>query len=79
MAQENEARKRAWRTWRTWRKGSHKRALWSRMWDRTGLADKTVYDFLQLLIVPLALAAIGFWFTAQQETRQREIEDQRYP
>ena len=47
------------------------------MWDRTGLADKTVYDFLQLLIVPLALAAIGFWFTAQQEARQREIEDQR--
>jgi uncharacterized protein YjbI with pentapeptide repeats len=32
---------------------------------------------LQLLIVPLALAAIGFWFTAQQEARQREVEDRR--
>jgi hypothetical protein len=32
---------------------------------------------LQLLIVPLALAAIEFWFTAQQEARQREVEDRR--
>lgn len=51
--------------------------LRSRLWARTGLADKTVYDMLQLLIVPLALAAIGFWFTAQQEARQQDIEDQR--
>jgi uncharacterized protein YjbI with pentapeptide repeats len=51
--------------------------LRSRVWARTGFGDKTAWDFLQLLIVPLALAAIGFWFTAQQETRQQEIEDHR--
>jgi hypothetical protein len=51
--------------------------LRSRLWARTGLGDKTLWDLLQLLIVPLALAAIGFWFTAQQEARQREIEDRR--
>ena len=51
--------------------------LRSRLWARTGLGDKTLWDLLQLLIVPLALAAIGFWFTAEQEERQREIEDRR--
>src|SRR3712207_3806806 len=47
-------------------------------WPRwTGFRNKTVWDFLQLLIVPLALAAIGFWFTVQQDARQQRIEDQR--
>jgi uncharacterized protein YjbI with pentapeptide repeats len=49
----------------------------SRVWARTGFGDKTAWDLLQLLIVPLALAAIGFVFTAQQEVRQQELEDQR--
>jgi uncharacterized protein YjbI with pentapeptide repeats len=51
--------------------------LRSRLWARTGFGGKTLWDLLQLLIVPLALAAIGFWFTAQQEARQHEIEEQR--
>jgi uncharacterized protein YjbI with pentapeptide repeats len=38
---------------------------------------KTLWDWLQLFIVPLALAAIGLWFAAQQEFRQQQIEDQR--
>ena len=50
--------------------------LRSRLWARTGFGDKTLWDLLQLLIVPLALAVIGFWFTSQQEARQHEIEDQ---
>src|SRR5215211_457731 len=33
----------------------------------TGFRGKTVWDVLQLLIVPLALAVIGLWFAAQQE------------
>jgi len=37
----------------------------------------TVRDWLQLLIVPLALVVIGFLFTAQQDQRQQKIEDQR--
>src|SRR5215210_1135511 len=47
-------------------------------WPRwTGFRNKTVWDFLQLLIVPLMLVAIGFSFTAQQDARQQEIENQR--
>jgi hypothetical protein len=47
-------------------------------WPRwTGFRGKTVWDWLQLLIVPLALAGIGLWFTAQQESRQQQIENQR--
>jgi len=37
----------------------------------------TVRDWLQLLIVPLALVVIGFLFTTQQDRRQQEIENQR--
>jgi uncharacterized protein YacL len=43
----------------------------------TGFRGKTVWDLLQLLIVPLALAVVGFWFAAQQDARQQEIENQR--
>jgi uncharacterized protein YjbI with pentapeptide repeats len=37
----------------------------------------TVRNWLELLIVPLALAVIGFWFAMQQNARQQAIEDQR--
>ena len=37
----------------------------------------TVRDWLQLLVVPLALVVIGFVFTAQQDARQQQIEDRR--
>ena len=51
--------------------------LRSRLWARTGFGEKTLWDLLQLLIVPLALAAIGFWFTAEQEERQQMMEAQQ--
>jgi uncharacterized protein YjbI with pentapeptide repeats len=38
---------------------------------------KTLWDWLQLFIIPLALAAIGMWFAAQQDARQQQIEDRR--
>jgi uncharacterized protein YjbI with pentapeptide repeats len=38
---------------------------------------KTLWDWLQLFIVPLALAAIGLWFSAQQDAHQQEIEKKR--
>jgi uncharacterized protein YjbI with pentapeptide repeats len=59
---DREARKRPWS---------------SRLWEWTDFGDKTLWDWLQLLIVPLALAGIGFWFTAQQEARQQSIEEER--
>jgi uncharacterized protein YjbI with pentapeptide repeats/membrane protein implicated in regulation of membrane protease activity len=46
----------------------------------TGFADKTFWDWLQLLsalAIPVVLAAAGLWFTAQQEARQQNIEDRR--
>jgi uncharacterized protein YjbI with pentapeptide repeats len=43
----------------------------------TGFRGKTLWDLLQLLIVPLALAVIGLWFAAQQDARQQQIETQR--
>jgi Pentapeptide repeats (8 copies) len=43
----------------------------------TGFRGKTVWDLLQLLIVPLALVVIGFLFSAQQDARQQKIENQR--
>jgi uncharacterized protein YjbI with pentapeptide repeats len=41
------------------------------------VAKKSLWQFLDLLIVPLALAIIGFGFTAQQQVRQTQIEEQR--
>src|SRR5215203_3260825 len=47
-------------------------------WPRwTGFRGMTVRDWLQLLIVPLALVVISFLFTAQQDQRQQELENQR--
>ena len=45
--------------------------------SRWGFRRKTVWDWMQLLIVPLALTVIGLWFAAQQDARQQRIEDQR--
>src|SRR3712207_133415 len=38
---------------------------------------KTLWDWLQLIIVPLALAVIGYWFSGQQDMLQQQIEEQR--
>ena len=38
---------------------------------------KTLWDWLQLFIIPLALAAIGLWFAAQQGAHQQQIEKKR--
>lgn len=41
------------------------------------VAKRTLWDLLQLLIVPLVLAAGGLWFTVQQEARQQQLEADR--
>src|SRR5215208_1290949 len=41
------------------------------------VAKKSLWDFLDLLIVPLALAIIGFGFTFIQDNRQQQIEHHR--
>jgi uncharacterized protein YjbI with pentapeptide repeats len=37
-----------------------------RRFNRLGLSDKTLWDWLELLVVPLVLAIGGFWFSSQQ-------------
>ena len=71
VATEKEARKR------TWRRGAQDRPLQSKGWTLKALGGKTIWDWLQLLIVPFALAVIGFLFTMQQDARQQKIEDRR--
>lgn len=44
----------------------------------TFLQQKTFWDWLQLLVVPAALAGAGLWFSRQQTSRQSELaEDKR--
>jgi uncharacterized protein YjbI with pentapeptide repeats len=47
-------------------------------WPRwTGFRGKTVWDLMDLLIVPLALVVIGLVFTMLQDARQQEFEAAR--
>jgi hypothetical protein len=70
-AREKKTRKR------TWRRGTQDQTLQSKGWTLKALGGKTIWDWLQLLIVPFALTVIGFLFTMQQDIRQQKIEDQR--
>jgi hypothetical protein len=62
-----------------------KRGPWrKRLWARTGFRDKTLWDWRQLLIVPLVLVGIGLLFEMQQAKREerrseveRELAEQR--
>jgi uncharacterized protein YjbI with pentapeptide repeats len=45
--------------------------------DREIQPRKTLWDWLQLFIVPLVLAAVGLWFAAQQDAHQQQIEEKR--
>ncbi len=40
-----------------------------------GLADKTLWDWMELLIVPAALAGAGLWFSHTQKTTELEIAE----
>jgi Pentapeptide repeats (8 copies) len=47
-------------------------------WPRwTGFRGKTVWDWMDLLIVPLALVVIGLLFSMLQDARQQALENQR--
>jgi uncharacterized protein YjbI with pentapeptide repeats len=45
--------------------------------SRWGFRGKTVWNWMELLIVPLALAVISLAFSVQQDARQQRVEDQR--
>ena len=46
-------------------------------WALREFVGKTVWDWIQLLIIPLVLALFGFTFTWTQDRRAQVIEDQR--
>jgi uncharacterized protein YjbI with pentapeptide repeats len=46
-------------------------------WTLKEFGGKTVWDWMQLLIVPIVLLLITVAFTWQQDARQQRIEDQR--
>ncbi len=71
MEHKKETRKR------TWRRGSQKPTPQSKAWTLREVGGKTVWDWMQLLIVPIALSLITLAFTWQQDARQQMIEDRR--
>src|SRR5262249_23934081 len=44
----------------------------------TYVPPKTLWDWLQLLIIPAALAAAGYWFTTQQRRRDAEGAERQH-
>ena len=43
----------------------------------TGFPGQTLWDWLQLLIVPAVIAAGGVWFNRRQQEREREAQNRR--
>jgi uncharacterized protein YjbI with pentapeptide repeats len=43
--------------------------------DNLGFASRTLWDWLELLVVPLALALAGFWFSRIQKRTELEIAE----
>jgi hypothetical protein len=48
-----------------------------RLWEWTRFGDKGLWDWLELLIVPVALAVVGFLFSVAQESNQQQVEERR--
>src|SRR5258708_21448363 len=47
-------------------------------WSATGFLNKSLWDWLQLLIVPLALAVVALVFPLSNARTERQIAQQRY-
>jgi hypothetical protein len=46
-------------------------------WKWTGLPKQTLWDWLQLLIIPAVLAGVGLWFNRQQREQELQTADRR--
>src|SRR5437588_985034 len=47
-------------------------------WSATGFLNKSLWDWLQLLIVPLMLAVVALVFQLASTRTERQITQQRY-
>jgi uncharacterized protein YjbI with pentapeptide repeats len=54
-----------------------KKTCRGRAWDWTGFGDKTAWDWMQLLIVPVVLAVGALLFNLSLNARQLETEERR--
>jgi hypothetical protein len=48
-----------------------------KFWERTGFGDKTVWDWMQLFIIPAVLVIGGYVLNSQQTSRQLATEESR--
>jgi len=48
------------------------------LFNWTGFKGKTLWDWLQLLIIPFVLAVGGLWFNQAQTARENKAADKRY-
>jgi uncharacterized protein YlxW (UPF0749 family) len=46
-------------------------------WAWTGFLTKTLWDWLQLLIIPVVLAVAGFWLNQIQKSREQRTTQQQ--
>lgn len=46
--------------------------------ERMGFAGKTPWDFIQLLLIPLVLAGVGFLFSAQQNQTSLQVSERQH-
>src|SRR6266516_2570592 len=46
-------------------------------WAWTGFLTNTLWDWLQLLIIPVVLAVAGFWLNQIQKSREEEATEKR--
>ena len=49
----------------------------SRLTDRLGFQGKTLWDYVQLLIVPVILSGAAIWFQFESSNAARESEERR--
>jgi hypothetical protein len=61
----------------TWRRDPQQPKRQSKAWTLREFGGKTLWEWMQLLIVPIALSLITLAFTWQQDARQQKIEDRR--
>jgi hypothetical protein len=44
----------------------------SHLWEWTEFGEKTGWEWMQLLIIPVVIGVAGLWFNWAQDARQRE-------
>jgi hypothetical protein len=54
----------------------HRRRRWKKPYDEEVQPSKTLWDLLQLLIVPVILVGVTLWWGSSQDARDKTLADQ---